>query len=92
MGAAISSAVTSRRRPPDAGEAVRVGHDVASRVRGVWRLWRPHSVELFGCQWSNFLNGGATLGDEAIDAIAITGGHDAHGIWHNESERRRQSR
>ena len=59
---------------------------------GVGRLCRPHGVEQFGVNGATSLNGAATLGDEAIDAIAITGGHDTHGIWHNESERRRQSR
>ena len=59
---------------------------------GVRRLCRPHCVEQFGDNGATSLNGAATLGDEAIDAIAITGAHDTHSIWHNESIRRRQSR
>ena len=38
------------------------------------------------------LNGAATLGDEAIDAVTILVGSRHSRICHNESERRRQSR
>ena len=57
MGAAISSAVTSRRRLPDPGEAVRVGHDVASgALRSALRAEAYDTSESLE-SWTGFAGG-----------------------------------